>query len=352
MNKLQFNFDEDSLYSPLSPDVVDISSDSENGFLVEPGNILQIEERFRANPMGQDAMTAFIGPTAALLFPSNSVSVPQTDTIDTAGTRIEQELMELVVENQLPSPIFLFSFIDSEFEEATSSPDEPSVNSNSRVNSYGRPTAAILPTPRNAEHQPDGGSGHLPTYPPNFHAETSSFQPWHTIVPVEQDNPRSSTENADWTNIHVMPMYEELNNTVVNNMTPLVIQLPPRGAPSMIQRITAPAHPAVQIGFPFHVTHSPNLLLIPVNERMNIRLFPTVMPNVAGYCDRCNKSYDQVALETLGDYLAATAYEGETVRDRGVRSRAFKDGFEAALFCFKSAGLSEPQRCDGAVVQP
>ena len=71
----------------------------------------------------------------------------------------------------------------------------------------------------------------------------------------------------------------------------------------MIQRITAPTHPAVQIGFPFHVTHSPNLLLIPVNER----LFPTVMPNVAGYCERCNKSYDQVALETLGEYLAPTA---------------------------------------------
>ena len=260
--------------------------------------------------------------------------------------------MELVVENQLPSPISLSSFIDSEFEEATSSPDEPTVNTNPRINSYGRPSAAILPTPRNAEHQPDGGSGHLPTYPPNFHAETSSFQPWHANVPAEQDIPRSSTDNADWTNIHVMPMYEQQNNAVVNNMTPLVIQLPPRGAPSMIQRVTVPAHPAVQIGFPFHVTHSPNLLLIPVNERMNIRLFPTVMPNVAGYCERCNKSYDQVALETLGEYLAATAYEGETVRVRGVRSRAFIDGFEAALFCFKSAGLSEPQRCDGAVVQP
>ena len=106
MNNLQFNFDEDSLYYPLSPDVVDISSDSENGFLVEPGNILQIEERFGANPMGQDVMTAFIGPTAALLFPSIGVSVPQTDTIDTAGSRIEQELMELLVENQLPMSNF------------------------------------------------------------------------------------------------------------------------------------------------------------------------------------------------------------------------------------------------------
>ena len=81
----------------------------------------------------------------------------------------------------------------------------------------------------------------------------------------------------------------------------------------MIRRIAAPTHPAVQIGFPFHVADSPSLLLLPVS----IRMFPTVMPIVAGYCKRCNKSYDQVALETLGEYLAATAYESETVRDRG-----------------------------------
>ena len=51
----------------------------------------------------------------------------------------------------------------------------------------------------------------------------------------------------------------------------------------------------------------------------------------AAHCDWCGKSFDQVALETLGDYLMATAYDRETVRDRGVRSRAFIDGFEAAL---------------------
>ena len=74
------------------------------------------------------------------------------------------------------------------------------------------------------------------------------------------------------------------------------------------------------------------------------------MPNVAGHCDQCGKTYDQVALETLGNYLTATA-EGETVRDRGVRSRAFIDGFEAALFIFKRAGLSQPVSCAGSEVQ-
>ena len=240
--------------------------------------------------------------------------------------------MELVVENQLSSQISLSLFIDSEFEEATGSPGELSVNINSRVNSYSLPSAAILPTPRNAKHQPDGGIRLLPTYPPNFHSETSDFIPWHADAPVEQD----VSGNAAWTNVHVMPMYEEQNSTVVKNMILLVIQLPPRGAPSMVQRVPAPTHPAVQIGIPLHVTHSPKLLLNSVNERMDIRLFPKVMPNVAWYCKRCNKSYDQVALETLGEYLSATAYEGETVRDR-VRSKAFINGFEAALFCFKNA---------------
>ena len=63
------------------------------------------------------------------------------------------------------------------------------------------------------------------------------------------------------------------------------------------------------------------------------------------------KTYDQVALETLGEYLTATTYDGETVRDRGVRSRAFIDGFEAALFIFKRAGLSQPVSCSGSGVQ-
>ena len=75
------------------------------------------------------------------------------------------------------------------------------------------------------------------------------------------------------------------------------------------------------------------------------------MPNVAGHCDQCGKTYDQVALETLGNYLAATAYGRDTVRDRGVRSRAFIDGFEAALFIFKRAGLSQPVSCAGSEVQ-
>ena len=146
---------------------------------------------------------------------------------------------------------------------------------------------------------------------------------------------------------NVMPVYEGMQNNTASTMTPMVIQLLPRGAPDVFQRATVPGHPAMQMGFPFHVVHSPIVLFIPANER----LFPTVVLKVAGYCESCGKTHDPVALETLENYLAATAYEGETARDRGIRSRAFTDGFEAAHFTFKSAGQAQPQSYVGTAVQ-
>ena len=133
----------------------------------------------------------------------------------------------------------------------------------------------------------------------------------------------------------ILPNYNEIQRAPVSNTTPVVVQLPPRGVPDILPRVPIPIHPMVQVEFPFTVAHSTNVLFMPINERDNCRLFPTVMPNVAGICEYFSKTYDQIALETLGDYLAATAYESETVRDRGFRSRAFIDGYEAALVIFK-----------------
>ena len=121
------------------------------------------------------------------------------------------------------------------------------------------------------------------------------------------------------------------------------------GASHGIRQVPQPVQPAVQLGFPFRVTLSTNFMLLPAQERQSIRLVPTVMANVAAYCDLCGKCYDQIALETLGEYLVATEYEGETVKERATRSRAFIHGFEAALFLFKNAGLSHPSKCDGSV---
>ena len=89
-------------------------------------------------------MTAFMGSTATLLFPSNGVNVSHHDTVDTMGRRIERELMDLVEENQLSSRSSLTSFIASEFEEAVESPNESNTNTNMKVINYGRASAATF----------------------------------------------------------------------------------------------------------------------------------------------------------------------------------------------------------------
>ena len=81
------------------------------------------------------------------------------------------------------------------------------------------------------------------------------------------------------------------------------------------------------------------------------QLDPPFMPHVQGNCHWYGRTYDEVALDALAAYTAATEYPGETVRDRNIRLRAYLDGFEAALICFKNAGLSQPRACVGSVVQ-
>ena len=343
--------EEDTLYSPLSPDVIDISSNSDNEFIVEPGNVPQLLDRFSVYTTEENPMTAFMGSTAALSFPSGGNEVPTQDTIDVRGTSIERELMDLSEEDLPSTPSSLPSFIDSQLELENEPSNDPNPDTDIRLTSYGRPTAAILPTPRNAEHQSDTASQPVPTYPPNYHPNSSDFYPWDGNV----NNGRNVTQNASQdegqASVLILSNYNETQRAPMSNATPLVVQLPRRGAPNILPRVPIPKHPMIQVGFPFTVAHSTNVLFMPINERDNCRLFPTVMPNVAGICEYCSKTYDQIALETLGDYLAATAYDGETVRDRGVRSRAFIDGFEAALFIFKRAGLFQPYSCTGSVVQ-
>ena len=87
----------------------------------------------------------------------------------------------------------------------------------------------------------------------------------------------------------------------------------------------------------------------PPHRRMQLN--PHVMPHVQGNCHWCGKTYDEVALDALAAYTISTEYPGETVRDRNIRSRAYLDGFEAALICLKNAGLSQPRACAGSGVQ-
>ena len=85
----------------------------------------------------------------------------------------------------------------------------------------------------------------------------------------------------------------------------------------------------------------------PLRRQLN----PPVLSHVQGNCHWCGRTYDEVALDALAAYTATTEYPGETVRDRNIRSRAYLDGFEAALICFKNAGLSQPRACVGPVEQ-
>ena len=108
-----------------------------------------------------------------------------------------------------------------------------------------------------------------------------------------------------------------------NDITPMVIHLPPRNMGIALVNFNGQVQQVAQFGFPFNTLHSTNVLSMPVNERKNFRLFPTVMPNVSGFCYWCGRTFDHVALETLGDYLSATAYNEATVREHAVWSRAF-----------------------------
>ena len=84
-------------------------------------------------------------------------------------------------------------------------------------------------------------------------------------------------------------------NMVVYNNATLMIQIPPiEGRMDIPQQAPVTNNQQVLM-FPFNVEHSSNLLLTPTNEKQMQRLFPTVMPHVAGFCYWCGKCYDQIA---------------------------------------------------------
>ena len=286
-------------------------------------------------------MSAFMGAAAATLYPDTETSPGQDSTTITSGTQLERELMDLIIVPQNGYMDSLNSFIDSEFEEGNLFPWTMGNGPERTTNNYGRPTAKIPPNPRTSPSDRGILPRPTPVYPPNYRQELTGFQQQQTNEPMEQEirtdiAPQQRTAQANFTGFNLSPMLFPLNFSGTNHGTQQMAQL---------------MQPAVQLGFPFNMTHSTNSQLIPAQERRGIRLIPTVMPKIAGYCDLCGKCYDQIALETLGENMFATEYEGETVKERTIRSRAFIHGFEATLFLFKNAGLSHPSRCDGSVVQ-
>ena len=100
MDNFQSNVEEDFLYSPISPDVVEISSDSDDTFAVSPGNIGQLDEKFRINTTGSNLMSAFIGSMLAFLYPDADTTMEQSETTGVPEAQLERDLMELIWESQ------------------------------------------------------------------------------------------------------------------------------------------------------------------------------------------------------------------------------------------------------------
>ena len=141
MNILRCKSDEGFLYSPISPDVVDISSDSDHAFFITSGNIGQLDEIFRIYPAGSNLMSAFMGSTKASLYPDTATTLERGETAGTPEAQLERDFMELIEgsrDNQIFSPN---SFIDSEFEDGNLFPWTTNSAPEENVNNYGRSTA-------------------------------------------------------------------------------------------------------------------------------------------------------------------------------------------------------------------
>ena len=120
-------------------------------------------------------MSDFVGAAAATPFSSSSVPFQAEEVVDTAGSQIERQLMEMIDEHQSHRSSPPTSFIDTEFEESSESPDDQEMEDSHSWNSYGRPSAAILPTPRGRGRDRGLVQHPIPTYAPGFIAGSSDF---------------------------------------------------------------------------------------------------------------------------------------------------------------------------------
>ena len=132
----------------LSAALIDILSDSGDEFIVHPGDMSEIEDRFRPGGPRSDVMTAFMGAATASLFPAPTRRSEEDEIIDISGTRTERQLVDLMEGDQHNYESPSTSFIDTELEDSPMSPWESPHRAGGSTNSYRRPTAAILPTPR------------------------------------------------------------------------------------------------------------------------------------------------------------------------------------------------------------
>ena len=160
------------MQSDADLDLINISSSSDEGFVVEPLTSTEMEDRFRVAPSSIASMpVAFIGSTEASLFVTISIETELRGCIDTRGTTIESKLMDLL--NDIPdiSPV---TFIDSSEEEMDPFPEANFANV--QRNACGRPTQRVSPIPSpqvvNLGQQPEATRD---INPPTIPSQVSAF---------------------------------------------------------------------------------------------------------------------------------------------------------------------------------
>ena len=159
------------------------------------------------------------------------------------------------------------------------------------VNSYGRPSAAILPTPRGRGRGRGIVQHPIPTYPPGFAIISSNFN----LIREDTQVTNADGFNTGFTNTQIaLPIANPVMPLVNSNPAPMMIQIPPVmpnfAAVQNVHQMQQVSQPPLQQVFPMQIAHSTNVLLLPSSERNLHRLTPTVMPNIAGYCDWCGRT--------------------------------------------------------------
>ena len=181
----------------------------------------------------------------------------------------ERQLVELIDEHQSHRSSSPTSFIDTEFEESPESPDDQEMEVGHSLNSYGRPSASILPTPRGR------GRGRclvlhpIPTYPPGFTAESSTFNViranMHEVRANSFNNGNSSTQIGFPITNPIKPLAN------INNPAPMMIQIPPVipgfAAVQNGHQMQPVPQPPLQQMFPMQTTHNTNVFLLPSSEK-------------------------------------------------------------------------------------
>ena len=129
-------------------------------------------------------MTAFVGAASETLFTSEPEDPAATETMDTAGTLIKRQMMDIINEHHFSRQSSSTNFVDTELEDSPMSPWKAPEPMGVPVNSYGRPTAAIRSTPRNDNQRSAAINRPIPTYSTNFAANNLTFQAQQPVDPL------------------------------------------------------------------------------------------------------------------------------------------------------------------------